>query len=61
MRLSTSVIADGLELLRKYYTLEECPSDPVIANPRIAGREHRTRRFFHEIFFGAENYRPKGM
>ena len=38
-------IADGLELLRKYYTLEECPSDPVIANPRIAGREHRTRRF----------------
>ena len=20
-----------------------------------------TRRFFHEIFFGAENYRPKGM
>ena len=38
-------IAEGLALLRKYYTVEECPTDPVISNPRVAGREHRAKRY----------------
>ena len=38
-------IAEGLAVLRKYYTVEECPTDPIISNPRIAGREHRAIRY----------------
>ena len=35
----------GLGLLRKYYNVQECPVDPVLANPVIGGRPHHARRF----------------
>ena len=35
----------GLELLRRYYNVQECPVDPVLANPNIGGRPHHARRF----------------
>ena len=38
-------IAEGLMLLRERFGVEECPVDPVLANPVIGGRPHHARRF----------------
>jgi len=35
----------GLKLLRKYYTVEECPVDPAISDPVIGGRPHHAKRY----------------
>ena len=45
IKLINERLEAGLELLRKYYEVEEQPVDAVLANPVIGGRPHHARRF----------------
>ena len=40
-----SRIEKGLALLRRYYTVSECSSDPALTDPVIGGRPHHAKRY----------------
>ena len=45
IKLINERLEAGLELLRRFYDVEEKPVDAVLANPVIGGRPHHARRF----------------